>query len=173
MNISPMNSISFGATIGREARIRKDWNEDKFNVTNKSTIACMDTYDEQVKKLMDQKNAAYRLDCFMSSNEVDALLKQLPEEGIVDLRLSYQENSRDPEDRFGHLSVSYREPGDDIACKIARENEGIELRDANYLARDYNICRPVDEDGNVNKQQILDWMTSLVNFFNSGCKIDK
>jgi len=173
MKINPMNFVSFNAKVGREAKISTDYNTGKTTITNKGTLDCMDTYDNEIVRLKKLQNAAYRLDSFMRSKEVEELAQQLPEEGILNMRLSYNDYfSRTEENPYGYLGIHYEEPRDNLGCKIARAND-IELRDANYVARDYESCNPIDKNGTIDEQHILGWMQKLVNLFDSDCKIDK
>jgi len=149
MKISSVNNLNFGAKLisnmstGYSTKVRKSLSKEEISKN----------YDNQIKEIKKQKKVALELDEFLKSDEINELIKQLPEDDEVEIisllndrpmRLEYYPKATKYKARLWQLSISQNA----------------------YKPVNYNICPAQNEEGELDKNGIKTWLEKVANALN-------
>lgn len=149
MNITPINNTSFKAQILREPRIIQGPNNTTtIKVSSKQGI--LDTYDEQIKKLTEQKNAAKELDDFMHSKEIREITAKLPQEDIISIESGFRIEEKGNIYTIGKMAMSLYYDSDIMNEKAAQK---------------LGTKNPQNADGSIDKKGIKGWLLNICDYY--------
>ena len=160
MKLSPVNALSFKAKYLSNATLGNY--KYKFNNgLTKEQIA--KDYDSQIAKIELQKQKALELEDFMQSDEVQAIIAQLPaEDEVISDSLLTTRNSISPVNKISldRMKLYYMTDSPESISKISRYD---------YKIDDYNthFCQCAQaRDGKLDKAGIITWLKELVGIVN-------
>jgi len=149
-----------GASLTRTA---KGFYDIRCEVCDCSRQDWLDTYDNQIKKITEQKQRAIEFDEFMHSKEVTEIVDKLPKEDVLEISGDYMlktdDNSMDTlsgdnpyyDPQLENFRLRYNDFNKDGYGDISEDDE--------LNCGDYSDTQ--NEDGSINKEGILDWLKKI------------